>query len=92
MEIHILENCGIHEFHDLQFGFIPNRGTSMAVTLTHDVMEHFISRGTPVYACSLDAEGAFDSLPHAIMFQKTVGLIPDIFWRILVFWYRGQVP
>ena len=91
MEIHILENCGIHEFHDLQFGFIPNRGTSMAVTLTHDVMEHFISRGTPVYACSLDAEGAFDSLPHAIMFQKTVGLIPDIFWRILVFWYRGLV-
>ena len=65
MEIHILENCGIHEFHDLQFGFIPNRGTSMAVTLTHDVMEHFISRGTPVYVCSLDAEGAFDSLPHA---------------------------
>ena len=63
----------------------------MAVALAHDVTEYFISRGTPVYACSLDAEGAFDSLPHAIMFQKTIGVIPDMFWRILVFWYSGLV-
>ena len=91
-EIHMLEACGTHEFHDLQFGFIPGRGTAMASALAHDVFNYCVENGSPVYVCSLDAEGAFDAIPHHVLFQKTRGIIPDIFWRCLVYWYaRLQV-
>ena len=86
MEIHILDNCS-HTFSDNQFGFIEGRGTDLAVSLTHDVISYCTSRGSPVYACSLDAEGAFDGIPHCVLFRKAIGIIPDIFWRLLVKWY-----
>ena len=87
LEIHILKECNDHEFDDLQFGFVQNRGTAMAAALTHDVIEYMKSRGSPVYACSLDAEGAFDGIPHSILFKKALGVIPDTYWRIMVYWY-----
>ena len=88
LELLILKDCEGHRFHDLQFGFVPNRGTTMAAALTHDVLNHMTSRGSPVYVCSLDAEGAFDGIPHAILFKKAQGIIADKFWRIIVYWYR----
>ena len=69
IEVHILRECN-HEFHDLQFGFIESQGTTMAASLTHDVISYFVSHGSPVYACSLDAEGAFDALPHPVIFYS----------------------
>ena len=50
----------------------------MAASLTHDVINYFVSHGSPVYACSLDAEGAFDALPHPVIFYKAIDVIPDI--------------
>lgn len=91
LEIHILEQCGEHEFDDLQFGFVSSRGTTMAAALTHDVIDYMKSRGSPVYVCSLDAEGAFDGIPHSILFKKALGVIPDMYWRILVYWYSRLV-
>ena len=64
MEKHILYMSGDHEFNDVQFGFIEGRGTDMAVSLTHYIIYHCISRGSTVYTCSLDSEGAFDATPH----------------------------
>ena len=61
----------------------------MAVSLTHDIISHCISRGSTVYTCSLDAEGAFDAIPHVILFKKAMGFIPDIYWRLLVTWYSS---
>ena len=40
-------------------------------------------------AGSLDAEGAFDGLPHPVIFYKAIDVIPDIYWRILVHWYQN---
>ena len=51
LEIYILEECGDHTFHDLQFGFIENRGTSMAVALSHDITDYFTKRGSTVFSC-----------------------------------------
>ena len=87
IEVHILRECN-HEFHALQFGFIESRGTTMAASLTHDVISYFVSHGSP-HACSLDAEGAFDALPHPVIFYKAIDVIPDIYWRILVHWYQN---
>ena len=88
IEVHILREFN-HDFHDLQFGFIESRGTTMAASLTHDVISYFVSHGSPVYACSLDAEGAFDALPHPVIFYKAIDVIPDIYWRVLVHWYQN---
>ncbi len=83
LEIHILEESGEHEFHDMQFGVIPGRSTAMAAALAHDVIDHCNSNGSPVYACSLDVEAAFDGIPHSIMFQKVQDVLQDKFWRVL---------
>ena len=91
LEIHILSMCGEHEFHDLQFGFVSSRGTSMAVSLTCDVIDYCVSKGSPVYVCALDAEGAFDGIPHSIMFSKALDVIPTIYWRLLIYWYSHLV-
>ena len=91
LEIHMLDICGEHEFHDLQFGFVSSRGTSMAVSLTSDVIDYCVSKGSPVYVCALDAEGAFDGIPHSIMFSKALDIIPIIYWRILIYWYSNLV-
>jgi hypothetical protein len=89
-ELYILEQCDEHSFSDLQFGFIGGRGTCMAASLAEDVTNHCVNRSSPVFLCSLDAQGAFDSLPHAILFQKASGIIPDISWRLLHYWYTNQ--
>ena len=60
----------------------------MAVALTHDVLDYCKSNGSPVFLCALDAEAAFDGIPHSVMFMKAINIIPMHLWRILVHWYR----
>ncbi len=69
-EIYMLDRCGEYEFHDLQFDFVPGRGTTMAAALAHDVINYCNIIGSTVYACSLGAEAAFDGIPHSVMFSK----------------------
>lgn len=87
LEMHILEQCSFHRFNDLQFGFIEGLGTDIAATLAHDVISYCNFQNSPVYVCSLDAEGAFDCIPHPILFRKCYGVVPDPLWRLLVHWY-----
>jgi hypothetical protein len=37
--------------------------------------------------CGLDAEGAFDGIPHAVLFDKAIDIISDMSWRLLYQWY-----
>ncbi len=89
MELCILEESSPDHFHALQFWFIEGRGTGMAIRLANDVIEYCNKRGSPVYTCALDAEMAFDSIPHSILLEKASGVIPDIWWRILHKWYAS---
>ena len=34
--------------------------------------------GSTLFYCSLDAEGAFDFLPHCVILQKSINIISDI--------------
>ena len=70
LELHILHMCQQHQPHPAQFGFATDRGTDMAIALAHDVSEHFNRRGSPVFICSLDAQGAFDHIPHSVIFSR----------------------
>ena len=60
-----------HVISDLQFGVVSGRGTDMATSLANDVFSYFTKRGSPVYTCSLDAEGAFDAVPHCFFLKKS---------------------
>ena len=91
LEIHLLAMCGEHEFHDLQFGFVESRGTSMAAAMTNDVIDYCLNNGSPVYVCALDAEGAFDGIPHSVMFYKALNAVPMLYWRLLIYWYSCLV-
>ena len=62
----------------------------MAVSLAEDVTNFCVQRGSPIYLCSLDAEGAFDALPHCVLFHKASEIIPDESWRLLLYWYARQ--
>ncbi len=42
-EVHMLDMCGIYAFHDLQFGFVSGRGTTMAAALAHDVFDYCVN-------------------------------------------------
>ena len=43
LEMYVLEESNTHEFNDLQFGFIPGRGTEIATVLLNDdttILQH----------------------------------------------------
>ena len=60
LEMYILDTCSDHKFSNSQFGFTQ----AMAVSLAEDVANFCVQRSSPICLCSLDAEGAFDALPH----------------------------
>ena len=87
LEMYVLEESNSHEYHNLQFGFIPGRGTEIATALFNDVTTYCNARGSAVYTCSLDAEGAFDAIPHSILFHKAAAALPKHCWHVMHSWY-----
>ena len=59
----------------------------MAICLAHDVASYGWSHGFATFLCSMDAAGAFDSIPHPVIFHKTMDVLPDNEWMLLVYWY-----
>jgi retron-type reverse transcriptase len=89
VELLILDDVKV-EMHEAQFGFIPHRSTNTAVALVHDVCQYATSKGSAVHLCSLDAEGAFDALPHSVLLQKAMDILPEQHWRLLCSWYADM--
>ena len=48
----------------------------------------FAQKGALPYSCSLDAQGAFDAIPHPFLLYKAADIIPDVCWRLLYKWYK----
>ena len=88
LELYILEESSNHNFSDSQFGFIAGRGTEIATALVNDVKLYCNSKNSAVYSCSLDAEGAFDAIPHSVLFAKASTALPDHCWHVMVKWYN----
>ena len=91
LEYCILEDMSAYEFCDLQFGFIEGRSAAMAICNAVDVIKYFNKRGSPVFACSLDAEKAFDAIPHSVLLYKASTVLKDHWWRLLYTWYTNLV-
>ena len=88
-ELYIVDVASNFRFNDFQFGFIEGRGTSTAISLSHDVAAYCNSKGSSVFLCGLDAEGAFDGIPHPILFNKAMNVVPDESWRLFYYWYKN---
>jgi exonuclease III len=87
LEKFLLLKCKGYRFSEAQFGFVEGVGTDIAATLYHDVVSHCNYRGSAVYTCSLDAEGAFDFIPHEMLFFKCMDIVPGHLWLTLLNWY-----
>ena len=90
LDLHILDQCKNHELSAAQFGFIEGRGTGMATAMAHDVGSYCVTNGSPVFYTSLDAEGAFDFLPHSVIMQNCIGVLPDNIWFLVCNCYRNM--
>ena len=89
MEMFILDECCDIQNSDFQVGFVKGRRTTTAISLAHDVASYCISNGSLVFMCGLDAEGAFDSIPHPVIFQKTMGILSEQNWKYLYEWHNS---
>ena len=55
----------------------------LATVMAHDISEYCVAQGSAVYMCSLDVEGAYDALPHAILLLETMKfyqMLPGIYY------------
>ena len=86
MELFILDMCTDYSFSKFQFGFFSKCSTAMATTFAHDVGEYCNARGSPVFYCSLDAEGAFDAIPFPILFDSASHVLPVLCWTVMYYW------
>ena len=84
----MLDQWSGHTFSKAQFGFIKFRGTDMAIALAHDLGKFCNASGSPLFYCSLDVQGAFDSLSHVVLLQKAMDIIPESNWALLYYWYQ----
>ena len=89
LEYAMLNDVKSHEFHDMQYGFVQGRGTQMAIVNANDIIKYFNHRGTAVFGCSLDAEKAFDAIPHSILLYKCSSVLSDQWWRLMFVWYTN---
>ena len=89
MELHVLDKISNCNYSPYQFGFVPRRGTNMATSLLHDVTTYCNFAGSSVFLCSLDAEGAFDCIPHEVLFDSAMSSLPDNEWKVLYYWYTN---
>ena len=88
LELYILDVSQCHIFSP-SHGFIPRRGTERATALACDVTRYCLRKGSPTFLCSLDAEGAFDFIPHGVLLYKAINKVPDHCWTVMYFWYRN---
>ena len=84
-----LESCSNVKFDPLQFGFVNGRGTAMAAATVNNVMDYCVNKGSTVFCCSLDAEGAFDAIPHDVIFNKLCDNMCDDWWRCFLSLYTN---
>ena len=74
-----------------QFGFKSKHSTDMCIFTLKQIIEFYVSKGSPVYVCYLDASKAFDRISHWSLFAKLIDRqVNPLFVRLLFFWYSQQ--
>ena len=66
--------------------WISDRSTQMATSLIQDIGSFCNKQGSSILTCSLDAEGAYDAVPHSVLLD-CAGALPNHCWSIMYNWY-----
>ena len=74
--------------HDLQFGFIPRRGTAEASLLVGETIQQNRRNGLPVFAANMDARKCFDRIWHDGLFFRIKQHLSVKSWLLVVQWYH----
>ena len=76
---------------DAQFGFKAEHSTTHAAYSLKETINYYTSKGSPIYACFLDASKAFDRACHSKLFQILSGRgVPSPYLKLLLRWYSTQ--
>ena len=93
----ILEWCILLQYSEyfatspLQFGFKKHMSTALCTGLVKNISAHYMSHGSSVFACLLDASKAFDLVDHSLLFQQLLQQrTPSFLVRFLISWYSSK--
>ena len=76
---------------DLQFGIKSGFSTTLCTGIMKSVINHYLNKGSKVYACLIDASKAFNTVDHGILFPKLLERrMPKPIVRLLLQWYKSQ--
>ena len=91
-EIILIQKEGKHLYtSDMQFAYKESHSTTMGTLILKDVINHFVSKGSNVYACFIDASKAFDRLRHDMLFKVLYERnVNPVMIRILINTFKRQ--
>ena len=87
LELLILDICSdTITTTDSQFGFKENHSTDMCIFTLKETVQYYVSLGSPVYLCFMDASKAFDKVNHWHLFEKLLNCgVPVYVVRMLLY-------
>ena len=76
---------------EMQFGFIPGKGTIDAVFILRRLQEEQLDKGKKLYMCFVDLEKAFDRIPRKVLeWAMRKKVIPEVMVRAVVSFYGAK--
>ena len=67
---------------EIQFGFMPERGTIDAVFILRRLQEEYHSKGRKLCMCFVDLEKAFDRVPRKVLLWVTLQIMAQRFTHV----------
>ena len=82
--------CRIVTINEMQFGFLPDRGTIEAVSMLRSLQEEYHDEGKKLYICLVNQDNAFDRVPRKLLewVMRKEGK-PEVMVRSMVRMYEG---
>ena len=80
----------LSEISEVQYGFMPDRGTRNAIFVLRRLVERMIEKQIDGYICFIDYSKAFDTVRHEPLIEllqsldigpQDVKLLPNLYWN-----------
>ena len=76
---------------DMQFGFMPGKGTTDALFILRRMQEEFRGKEKKLYMCFVDLEKAFDRVPRKVMkWALRKKSLPEVLVKAVMSLYEGS--
>ena len=64
------------DVNEMQFGFVPGRGTTDAIFIVRQLQEKYIAAKKPLYFAFVDLKKTFDRVPRKVLWCRGMGDTP----------------